>query len=133
MFPNEMKRIRDFQAFHQWMDDQKGWRKDLMLNMVLLTGEVGEVANELKKIVWRASLLREEMGEEAARAAAEAEYRESLGLELADCLAYIFKIANNAGVDLESAYLTKMEKNVKREWTAPPPGQGLPTAGGEGA
>jgi NTP pyrophosphatase (non-canonical NTP hydrolase) len=121
MFPNDMKTIRDFQAFHQWLDDQKGWRKDLLLNMVLLTGEVGEAANELKKIVWRASILKEEMGEEAAQAAAEAEYREALGQELADCLAYIFKIANNAGIDLEAAYLAKMARNVKRTWTAPPP------------
>lgn len=121
MFPNDMKTIRDFQAFHQWLDDQKGWRKDLLLNMVLLTGEVGEAANELKKIVWRASILKEEMGQEAAQAAAEAEYREALGQELADCLAYLFKIANNAGIDLEAAYLAKMARNVKRTWTAPPP------------
>lgn len=122
MFPNEMKTIRDFQAFHQWLDDQKGWRKDLLLNMVLLTGEVGEVANELKKIVWRATVLQREGADEAsAQAASEAEYREELGLELADCLAYLFKIANNAGVDLEAAYLDKMERNVKRQWTAPPP------------
>lgn len=121
MFPNDMKTIRDFQAFHQWLDDQKGWRKDLLLNMVLLTGEVGEAANELKKIVWRASILKEEMGQEAAQAAAEAEYREALGQELADCLAYLFKIANNAGIDLEAAYLAKMAKNVERTWTAPKP------------
>lgn len=121
MFPNEMKTIRDFQAFHQWMDEQKGWRKDLLMNMVLLSGEVGEVANEIKQIMWRASILKAEMGEEEALAAAEAEYRQDLGLELADCLAYIFKLANNAGVDLETAYLTKMEKNVKRNWTAPKP------------
>ncbi|MFZ5815037.1 MAG: MazG nucleotide pyrophosphohydrolase domain-containing protein [Bacillota bacterium] len=121
MFPNEMKTIPDFQAFHRWMDEQKGWPENLLLNMVLLSGEVGEVANELKKIHWKASLLKAELGEEAAREAAKAEYREALGLELADCLAYIFKIANNAGIDLEQAYLTKMAKNVQRQWTAPPP------------
>lgn len=121
MFPNEMKTIRDFQAFHQWLDDQKGWEKDLLMNMVLLSGEVGEVANEIKMIAWKASILKAEMGEEAAQAAAEAEYRQDLGLELADCLAYIFKIANNAGVDLEAAYLAKMAKNVQRTWTAPKP------------
>lgn len=121
MFPNEMRTIRDFQAFHRWLDDLKGWEKNLLLNMVLLSGEVGEVANEVKKIVWKASLLKAEMGEEAAQAAAEAEYRHDLGTELADCLAYIFKIANNAGIDLEAAYLAKMAKNVERTWTAPKP------------
>jgi len=122
IFPNEMRTIRDFQAFHRWMDEQKGWEKNLMLNMVLLTGEVGEVANEIKKLHWRASLLAQEMGPEAAQASAEAEYRGDLGAELADCLAYLFKIANNAGIDLEEAYLTKMERNVKRQWIAPKPG-----------
>ena len=123
MFPNEMKSIADYQAFHRWLDEQKGWSQDLMWNMILLTGEVGEVANELKKVQWRISLLQEEMEAEPARAAALAEYRQELGYELADCLAYIFKLANNAGVDLEAAYLTKMARNIDRQWIAPPPGK----------
>ena len=122
MFPNAMKTIADFQAFHRWLDEQKGWRQDLKLNMILLTGEVGEVANEVRKVIWRAELLAAGMGEEAAWEAALAEYRHDLGYELADCLAYIFKLANNAGIDLEAAYRAKMAKNVRREWTAPPPG-----------
>lgn len=123
MFPNAMKTMHDYQEFHKWMDEERGWSKDLLLNMVLLTTEVGEVAEEVKKIVWRTSLLKDEMGEEAARAAAEAEYREALGAELADCLAYIFKMANNTGIDLEQAYLAKMTRNVQRQWTGPPPGK----------
>jgi len=124
MFPNAMRTIADFQAFHRWLDEQKGWSPDLKLNMVLLAGEVGEVANELRNIFWRASLLESELGEEAAREAALAEYRQDLGFELADCLAYIFKLANNAGIDLEVAYKEKMARNVERQWTAPPPGNG---------
>ncbi len=121
MFPNAMRTISDFQAFHRWLDEQKGWGPDLKLNMVLLAGEVGEVANELRNIFWRQSLLEPELGEAAAWEAALAEYRQDLGFELADCLAYIFKLANNAGIDLEAAYKTKMAKNVQRQWTAPPP------------
>lgn len=124
MFPNPMRTIADFQAFHRWLDAQKGWGPDLKLNMVLLTGEVGEVANELRNIFWRQSLLEPELGTAAAWEAALAEYRENLGFELADCLAYIFKIANNAGIDLEAAYKAKMARNVQRQWTAPPPGNG---------
>jgi NTP pyrophosphatase (non-canonical NTP hydrolase) len=45
-----------------------------------------------------------------------AEHRESLGQELADCLAYIFKLANYTGVDLQEAYLKKMSENVERTW-----------------
>lgn len=122
MFPNEMKSIPDFQAFHRWLDEQKGWSQDLMLNMVLLTGEIGEVANELRKVHWRANLLEGEMGRDKAWSAALDEYRHDLGFELADCLAYIFKLANNTGIDLQAAYLAKMAKNVERQWVAPPPG-----------
>ena len=119
MFPNEMKSLKDFQAFHQWLDEQKGWEPDLYLNMLLLTGEVGEVAQVLKRIRWRASVLARE--QQGALPEALAEYRADLGSELADCMAYIFKIANNAGVDLSEAYMAKMAKNVNRTWTAPPP------------
>ncbi len=48
--------------------------------------------------------------------AALAQQRESLAEELADCLAYLVKLANYAGIDLEAAYLTKMRRNLGREW-----------------
>jgi NTP pyrophosphatase (non-canonical NTP hydrolase) len=35
---------------------------------------------------------------------------------LADCLAYILKLANYMEVDLEEAYLEKMKTNVGRNW-----------------
>ena len=38
--------------------------------------------------------------------------------ELADALAFLLKIANDAGIDLEAAYLTKMDRNVSRAWPA---------------
>ena len=96
MFPNPMRTIADFQAFHRWLDEQKGWGPDLKLNMVLLAGEVGEVADELRNIFWRPACWNPSWGG-AAREAALAEYRENLGFELADCLAYIFKIAQQHG------------------------------------
>jgi len=43
-------------------------------------------------------------------------HRDGLAEELADCLAYVVKLANYAGVDLEAAYLAKMRRNVGREW-----------------
>ena len=36
--------------------------------------------------------------------------------ELADALAYLLKIANDTGVDLESAYVKKMAHNWRRTW-----------------
>jgi NTP pyrophosphatase (non-canonical NTP hydrolase) len=118
MFPNEMRTIEDYQAFHQWLDEQKTFDQDLFFNMVLLMGEVGEVAEVLRQARKKAALLQAEQGygpEEAMQIALPA-YREELGSELADCLAYIFKLANYTGVDLQEAYLRKMLQNIDRTW-----------------
>jgi NTP pyrophosphatase (non-canonical NTP hydrolase) len=116
MFPNEMKGLPDYQAFHRWFDQRQGWEsEDLPTVMMLLMGELGEVAQVLKKIGWRAQT-------EGPPAALD-EFRSELGAELADCLAYLLKLANRSGIDLDAAYLAKMEKNLSRTW-APPPKKG---------
>lgn len=114
-----MHTLRDFQAFHRWLDEQKGFDTDLFLNAMLLSGEVGEVAQVLKKVHFALDP-RRNGGENKTLAEALEEQRENLGQELADCLAYIFKLANYAGVDLEAAYLKKMEKNIDRTWQSLP-------------
>lgn len=43
-------------------------------------------------------------------------HREDLGGEIADCLAYLLKLANRAGIDLHEAYRAKMARNVERSW-----------------
>ena len=118
MFPNEMRTIEDFQAFHRWLDEKNHFDPDILFNMVLLSGEVGEVAQVLKKIRRQANLLRDEQEQEPGEAMATAlvQFREELGQELADCLAYIFKLANYAGIDLQEAYVRKMGENVNRRW-----------------
>lgn len=68
--------------------------------VVCLVGEVGEFANELKKVV-RGDAPYEE------RHAALAE-------ELTDTFIYLMKIAAQTGIDLESEYLKKLEKNRRR-------------------
>jgi NTP pyrophosphatase (non-canonical NTP hydrolase) len=68
--------------------------------VVCMVGEVGEFANELKKIV-RGDAPYEE------RKAALAE-------ELTDTFIYLMKIAAQTGIDLESEYLKKLEKNRQR-------------------
>ncbi|HZR40880.1 MAG TPA: MazG-like family protein [Ktedonobacteraceae bacterium] len=114
-FPNEMRTIRDFQAFHRWLDEKHDFDTDLFLNMMLLSGEVGEVAQVLKQVHFMIEPRRN--GQEVkTREEALAEHRENLGQELADCLAYIFKLANYTGVDLQEAYLKKMAKNIDRTW-----------------
>ncbi len=119
MFPNEMQTIQDFQAFHRWLDEKNNFDPDILFNMVLLSGEVGEVAQVLKKIHKQANLLRHEKEPGEAMSTALSQYREDLGQELADCLAYIFKLANYADLDLQEAYINKMAKNMNRRWKTP--------------
>jgi NTP pyrophosphatase (non-canonical NTP hydrolase) len=116
MFPNAMKGLGDYQEFHRWFDQRQGWDDENLSHvLLLLVEEVGEVAQVLKKVRWRA----ESEGEPAALD----EFRADLGAELADCLAYLLKVSSRAGIDLEAAYLAKMEKNLSRTW-APPPNKG---------
>jgi len=119
-FPNQMQTIADFQAFHRWLDEQKQFDPDIMFNMVLLTGEVGEVAEVLKQVRKKARGLQKRQDDPPDRAmeSALADHREELGAELADCLGYIFKLANYSGIDLQEAYLKKMAVNIHRSWQA---------------
>ena len=121
MFPNDMKTIEDFQAFHRWLDEKNNFDPDILFNMVLLTSEVGEVAQVLRKIRKQANLLQNEQEQESCEAMSTAikQFHEELGQELADCLAYIFKLANYAGIDLQEAYVKKMGENVNRTWKTP--------------
>ncbi|MFL5660670.1 MAG: MazG nucleotide pyrophosphohydrolase domain-containing protein [Ktedonobacteraceae bacterium] len=111
-----MRTLQDFQAFHQWLDEQKRFDPDILFNMVLLIGEVGEVAEVLKNIRKKADSFLGEYQPEEALASALADYREELAYELADCLAYILKLANYTEIDLQEAYLKKMARNVDRAW-----------------
>jgi len=42
--------------------------------------------------------------------------RQELGGELADVLLYLLQLASIAGIDIESAVLTKLEQNNDRSW-----------------
>lgn len=101
------RRLPDFQAFHRYLDAEKGFNTDLLLNMVKLQEEVGELSRAVAKH-W--SGLQRGEGEIA---------RHALQGELSDVLAYILKIANYTGIDLEEAYITKMAVNRQRHWKSP--------------
>ncbi|PWI58965.1 MazG nucleotide pyrophosphohydrolase domain-containing protein [Sulfoacidibacillus thermotolerans] len=100
--------LQDCQRFHEWLDKEKGFSQDLPLNVMLLVEEVGEVAKEVRRL--QGAMGHPEM------IAKEGEAREHLRDELADCLAYIVKLANYVGIDLELAYVRKMRYNMGREW-----------------
>lgn len=111
------RRLGDFQRFHRALDREKGFGADLSFNFVGLTEEVGEVGREIKLVLRQAESLRtmdSNQGEALERALAAK--RPVLAAEMSDVLAYLLKLANYAGIDLEAAYIEKMGHNWRRSW-----------------
>jgi deoxyguanosine kinase len=111
------RRLGDLQHWHLALDKEKGFLTDLYFNFICLTEEMGELGAELKQ-VWVAQE-RHYKGADNRREAQDRALQERLPHlreELADCLAYILKLANYTGIDLEEAYLEKMRMNVGRNW-----------------
>ena len=109
--------LADFQDFHQTLDAEKGFDPDPFLNFIGLSEEMGELARILKQTWLRQADLHDEgssLGD--AQTTALNENRERIQNELADCLAFLLKLSNYAGIDLEEAYLQKMEVNARRKW-----------------
>ena len=100
--------LRDMQAFHELLDLEKGFDLDMLRNVAYLTEEIGEVVHAIRKL------------EKAEDLAASAKARVHLGEELADCLAYILKLANYGDVNLQEAYVQKMMRNLDRTWRKEP-------------
>jgi NTP pyrophosphatase (non-canonical NTP hydrolase) len=101
------RRLGDFQRFHQQLDHEKQFSTDPFFNFILLQEEMGELARAFRHR-WRATA-----------AGQPDDSRVSIQEELADVLAYVLKLANYTGIDLEEAYLRKMQLNERREWLAP--------------
>jgi len=112
-------RLSAFQQFHRELDAAKGFDGDLFFNYLFLVEEMGELATDLVKI-WSDSKRRLVNGRGPAESLEEAieQNRPALRGELADLLAFILKLANYTGIDLEKAYVEKMRVNVDRTWTA---------------
>lgn len=112
------RRLPDFQKFHRSLDEVKGFSSDLYFNFILLTEEIGELGSEIAHL-WRTQkTFQNRSGAEAQTwQTVLSKHRPQLQTELADCLAYLLKLANYAGVDLEAAYLEKMHKNINRVWS----------------
>lgn len=117
------RRLADFQQFHQALDRTKSFSTDLYLNFILLTEELGELGAEVARVGQAQQKVEADSGDQqGALQLALAQRRDHIKQELADCLAYLFKLANYTGVDLEAAYLEKMNTNVQRQW--PPQTEG---------
>lgn len=87
-------------TFHWSAPIREGETGALSHNALALAGEVGELANLVKKYE------RGDFGFD--------EMISSLPGELADILIYVVKLAYQSGIDLESAFLSKLQENRER-------------------
>jgi deoxyadenosine/deoxycytidine kinase/NTP pyrophosphatase (non-canonical NTP hydrolase) len=117
LLPGQRNSLPVYQQFHEELDRAKGFITDLYFNYLCLSEEIGELGSELAQL-WREEAQLRAQGEttEAAHTEALRTQRQELESELADCMAYLLKIANYAGIDLETAYLDKMRLNENRRW-----------------
>jgi NTP pyrophosphatase (non-canonical NTP hydrolase) len=111
------RRLADFQRFHRALDREKGFIADLFFDYICLTEEVGEIGRVIKQ-TWRKqdALLPQTGNRQEAMDRALDAAKADLQEELADALAFLLKIANDSGIDLEAAYLSKMDRNLTRAW-----------------
>ena len=109
--------LASYQQFHRFLDSEKQFDPDIFYNYILLIEEMGELARDFKN-VWsrQTSLMRDGLTAENARKEALREKQSEIGGDLADILAYILKLANYMDIDLEQAYISKMMKNINRQW-----------------
>jgi NTP pyrophosphatase (non-canonical NTP hydrolase) len=96
--------LQDLQTFHKVLDEEKHFDQDIFRNVAYLSGEIGEFVSAIRQL------------RKANNETEETNARKHIGEELADCLAYVVKLANCAEIDLQEAYVSKMKSNLNREW-----------------
>lgn len=118
--------MKEAQAFAKQYQKEMGWsiedgdyennRASLLNNYMLLTTEVAEIAEELRKAFnLTYNYVQSGMEEEEAFRLAAETVKEDIGKEMADCLAYIMKFANFFDIDLEESFYGKMEEVKNRQ------------------
>jgi NTP pyrophosphatase (non-canonical NTP hydrolase) len=103
---------KDYQKEMGWeinSDDYAKSRDSLLNNYLLLTTEVAEVAEELRKAFnLTQRKVQEGIDEDEAFLLAKESIKQDIGKELADCLAYLLKFYNYFDIDLEESFYEKM-------------------------
>jgi NTP pyrophosphatase (non-canonical NTP hydrolase) len=103
------RRLPDFQRIHRLRDRDQGTSSDLFFDFLGLTEELGDVGRTLR-VAWsrQDELLAQVGNREEARDRALEAIALDLQRQLADVFASLLKVANSAGIDLESAYIRKL-------------------------
>jgi len=115
--PAEGRPLADYQRFHEELDKAKGFDTNIYFNYLCLSEEMGELGHEIVRLWQEESALRgQALPSPQFMQAALNQRRRSIAGELADCMAYLLKLANYADIDLETAYLAKMQTNRQRTW-----------------
>jgi len=118
--------VKELQKFAKVYHEEMNWeinkdnyertRASLLNNYMLLTTEVAEVAEELRKAFnMTNSHISKGKDEKEAFNLAKESIKEDLGKEFADCLAYIIKMANYFEIDLEESFYSKMDEVKNRK------------------
>ncbi len=105
------RRLSDFQRRQKALGREQGLLSDLYFDYICLTEGVGQLGTALKSVWVDQEGLYEQVGNR--REAQDRALRGQLPTvraRLADCLACIFQLANQAGVDLEEASVERMKK-----------------------
>ncbi len=119
--PRELsRRLLDLQRFHRTLDQRNGAPSDVFLDYLSLSQGVGRLGAALRQ-VWVAQdeLIPRVGNRQEARDRAIEAHASALQDTLADALDLLLKIANDAGVDLERAYLGKLERTESGEDAEP--------------
>ena len=111
------RHLQEYQDLHVELDRVKGFNTNVYFNYLCLCEEMGELGSELAQI-WRYQDVQVAKGQSAEQALQTVlcDRRGSVGAELADCLAYLLKLANYTGIDLDTAYRKKIKPNLGRVW-----------------
>jgi NTP pyrophosphatase (non-canonical NTP hydrolase) len=100
------------QRWHRDVDQEVGLECDLYQDFISLQAVLGNLAGELGQI-WKAQarLLAQVGNREEAQGRALQERAAALKGQLANSLDCLLRLANDAGVSLEEAYLERMLEN----------------------
>lgn len=107
--------LKKFQKEMNWEISDKNYkesRASILNNYMLLTTEIGEIAEEFRSIFNKTYQLVKENGinENEAFQIAKEMHKQNIGKEISDCIAYLVKFANYLEVDLEDIFYKKMNE-----------------------